>query len=394
MTWAWRQPYYDALREKDPSKLSERLVIAEKAIVQRLQELAGPAEDLPEGQALREALNRLYALYPHEHHPPGQIQDEDTDSTGPNWMRLVLPVGLGLTLASATAWMAARRNDLDPNDARRIAAAAQTKPLSNSRSVIAPDSGANPVIKSGSNEHGSNAAAPGARGPHLDAKNRAERQGVAAPSKSPDLSLGSRAVHTGASSATSFPNASEIIAKPTELFADAPGAEVESARPSDSVDDSPVSRRTKPAAQAAGDSQSTSSDSTQPQEKSERPRGTVAVSASTYPSIRVPTEIKSEASSAESLQIGQLISRTDPIYPEDAERQNIQGTVKLRAFVGKDGAVDSVEVIGGPPLLASAAADAVRQWRYKPTFLGGHAIEVAEEVTIVFRLVNASDDAN
>jgi protein TonB len=109
----------------------------------------------------------------------------------------------------------------------------------------------------------------------------------------------------------------------------------------------------------------------------------------------VPPEFKSESSaSAETLQIGQSISRTDPLYPEDAERQHIEGTVKLRAFVGKNGSVENVEVVSGAPLLASDAVDAVRQWRYKPTLLGNRPIEVAQDVTIVFRLVDASHDAH
>jgi protein TonB len=88
----------------------------------------------------------------------------------------------------------------------------------------------------------------------------------------------------------------------------------------------------------------------------------------------------------ESLQIGESISRTAPSYPEEAEKQVLEGTVKLRALIGKDGAVDDVKVMSGPPLLASAAVAAVRQWRYNPTFLGDQPIEVAEDITIVFRL--------
>jgi len=331
--------------------LPERLVIAEKAIVQRLQELAGPADDLPEGRALREALNRLYALYPHEHHPPGQIQDDETDATRRNWMRLVVPVALGLTLASATAWMAERRNDL--NDARRTAVATEMQALRNSRTTIIP---------------------------HPIAKNRTDGQGTGAQSQNPNVSPEAPAARRGSYVATSTTKARDTTAKASDNVAYAPEAQVESALSRDS---------------AAEDSQSTSSPATEPKEKSERPLGTVSVSASTYPSIRVPPELRWGAtSSAESLQIGQSISRTDPVYPEEAGRQHIEGTVKLRAIVGKDGAVDNVEVMSGPLLLASAAVDAVRQWRYKATLLGDQPIQVAEDVTIVFRLADASDEAN
>jgi len=393
MTWGWQQPYDAALREKDPGRLPERLVIAEKAIVKRLQELPGPADDLPEGCALREALNRLYALSPHEQHPPGQIQDEETDPTWRNWMRLAVPVGLGLALASATAWMAVRRNDL--NDDRRMAAAAEMQARRNSRTTIIPHAGDYPVIDAGSHEHGlRGAAAPSKRDPRVIAKNRMDELGTGAKGKNPNASPEAPARRRGFSIATSATKAPDTIAKASGNVANAPEAQVESARVRD-VDKSLVSTRAYPGAQAAADSQSTSSPATEPQEKSERPRGTVSVSASTYPSIRVPPELRSGAtSSAESLQIGESVSRIDPTYPEEAERQHIDGTIKLRAFVGKDGTVENVEVMSGPPLLASAAVSAVRHWRYKPTLLGDHPIEVAQDITIVFRRVDASDEAN
>jgi TonB family protein len=385
MTWGWQQPYDAALREKDPGRLPERLVIAEKAIVKRLQELPGPADDLPEGRALREALNRLYALSPHEHHPPGQIQDEETDPTWRNWMRLAVPVGLGLTLASATAWMAVRRNDL--NDDRRMAAAAEMQARRNSRTTI---------IDAGSHQHGlPGAPAQSERDPRVIAKNRMDELGTGAQSKNPNASPEAPAPRRGFSIATSTTKAPDTIAKASGNVAKAPEVQLESARARDSVDEYLVSTRANPAAQAAADSQTTSSPATEPQENSERPRGTVSVSASTYPSIRVPPELRSGAtSSAESLQIGESVSRIDPTYPEEAERQHIDGTVKLRAFVGKDGTVENVEVMSGQPLLASAAVSAVQHWRYEPTLLGDHPIEVAQDITIVFRRVDASDEAN
>jgi TonB family protein len=119
----------------------------------------------------------------------------------------------------------------------------------------------------------------------------------------------------------------------------------------------------------------------------------VSVSFNTYPSIRVPPELKSQASGAR-LQIGSLISRVDPIYPEDSELQRIEGTVKLHAIIGRDGAVQSAEVISGPPLLVPAAVSAIRQWRYKPTLLGDQPIETGEDITIVFQLAKVTATRN
>jgi TonB family protein len=122
-------------------------------------------------------------------------------------------------------------------------------------------------------------------------------------------------------------------------------------------------------------------------------RGSVTVSFGTYPSLRIPPEVKSEVVGAK-LQIGQVVSRIDPIYPEDAERQGIEGIVNLRAVIGTDGSVKGLEGISGPPLLVPAAASAVRQWRYQPTLLSDQPIETARDVTIVFRLSSNAASAN
>jgi len=116
-------------------------------------------------------------------------------------------------------------------------------------------------------------------------------------------------------------------------------------------------------------------------------KGIVSVSASPYPSIRVPPELKSQISKqGASLQIGQLLSRVEPTYPEDAEHQRIEGVVKLHAIIARDGSIQDIDQMSGPPLLVAAAANAVRQWRYKPTSLDGHPVEATESVTITFRL--------
>jgi TonB family protein len=276
-----------------------------------------------------------------------------------------------------------------------MAAAAEMQARRNSRTTIIPHAGDYPVIDAGSHEHGlRGAAAPSKRDPRVIAKNRIDQLGTGAQNQNPNASPEAPAPRRGFTITTSTTKAPDI-AKASGNVANALEAQVESARARDSVDKSPVSTRANPAPQAAADSQSTSSPATEPQEKSERPRGTVSVSASSYPSIRVPPELRSGAtSSAESLQIGESVSRIDPTYPEEAERQQIDGTIKLRAFVGKDGTVENVEVMSGPPLLASAAVSAVRHWRYKPTLLGDHPIEVAQDITIVFRRVDASDEAN
>ena len=73
-----------------------------------------------------------------------------------------------------------------------------------------------------------------------------------------------------------------------------------------------------------------------------------------------------------------------PDYPPRALQRNIQGTVVLKALVGKDGRVRNVQVLSGPPLLASAVLEAVRAWRYKPFYRNGEPVEFETQVAIEF----------
>src|SRR5258708_7772004 len=58
-------------------------------------------------------------------------------------------------------------------------------------------------------------------------------------------------------------------------------------------------------------------------------------------------------------------SRVTPAYPEVARQMNVQGSVKLEVTVAQNGAVRSVRVVGGHPVLAEAAVSAVKQWKYE-----------------------------
>ncbi len=86
------------------------------------------------------------------------------------------------------------------------------------------------------------------------------------------------------------------------------------------------------------------------------------------------------------MQQAKLITKVRPIYPADAKAQRIQGIVKLQAILGKDGKVESLEVLSGDPLLAAAALEAVRQWQYQTTLLNGDPVEVMTEVDVNFTL--------
>jgi protein TonB len=81
-----------------------------------------------------------------------------------------------------------------------------------------------------------------------------------------------------------------------------------------------------------------------------------------------------------------LVYRVEPRYPALARQMHLEGTVRLHAVIGIDGAVRELEVESGHPLLARAARDAVLQWRYRPTRLNGEPVEVETTITVIFEL--------
>jgi len=56
------------------------------------------------------------------------------------------------------------------------------------------------------------------------------------------------------------------------------------------------------------------------------------------------------------------------------------------ALIQKDGLIGDLRVVSGPPMLADAAVEAVRQWRYRPYLLNGQPVEVRTTVNVVFTL--------
>ncbi len=83
---------------------------------------------------------------------------------------------------------------------------------------------------------------------------------------------------------------------------------------------------------------------------------------------------------------GRLTHKEDPIYPAEARRQRVEGAVLLDALVGEDGNVHEVQVTSGPALLAKAAAQAVKRWRFQPFELNGRPVAMHNQITIQFKL--------
>jgi periplasmic protein TonB len=83
---------------------------------------------------------------------------------------------------------------------------------------------------------------------------------------------------------------------------------------------------------------------------------------------------------------GLLIRRIEPVYPVIAKEARIQGTVVLSAIIAKDGTIKDLQLVSGHPMLAPAAIEAVKRWRYKPYLLSGIPVEVETTITVNFRL--------
>lgn len=81
-----------------------------------------------------------------------------------------------------------------------------------------------------------------------------------------------------------------------------------------------------------------------------------------------------------------LIHQVLPVYPQIAKTAHISGTVVLHAIIAKDGTVQELTFISGPPLLMRAAMDAVKQWRYKPTLLNTQPVQVDTTISVIFNL--------
>jgi protein TonB len=88
------------------------------------------------------------------------------------------------------------------------------------------------------------------------------------------------------------------------------------------------------------------------------------------------------------VQAARLVNRVQPVYPPLARQTRISGTVKLHAIIGKNGAVEQLQVLSGHPLLVQSALDAVKQWRYQPTLLNGDPVEVDTEIDVIFSLAS------
>jgi protein TonB len=83
-----------------------------------------------------------------------------------------------------------------------------------------------------------------------------------------------------------------------------------------------------------------------------------------------------------------LLNRTEPHYPAKARATHRSGNVVLEVQVAEDGSVSKIRTLSGDPILAAAATEAVRNWRYQPYRQNDHPAQFQTDVTLSFSLPN------
>jgi len=108
------------------------------------------------------------------------------------------------------------------------------------------------------------------------------------------------------------------------------------------------------------------------------------INASPPPQVHVASPKKPAISSG--VMEGRKLSGVGPRYPTIAIAGHVQGTVVLEATISKAGAIQNLRLLSGPPILAAAAEEAVRTWRYRPYQLNGNPVDVETTVNVIFHL--------
>jgi TonB family protein len=110
------------------------------------------------------------------------------------------------------------------------------------------------------------------------------------------------------------------------------------------------------------------------------------------PSVRQPEPLASPATNA--AQRERLAEAIPPSYPALAQHMNVQGSVVLEALIGSDGTVQNLRKLSGPTILATAAQQAVRDWKFKPVYQNGQAVETRATITVNFTIKVSDSVAN
>jgi protein TonB len=110
--------------------------------------------------------------------------------------------------------------------------------------------------------------------------------------------------------------------------------------------------------------------------------GIISSTPVAVPKVAAPQRVRVSSG----VQAGLLVNKPQPNYPPLARQARIQGKVLLQALISKDGSIENLQLISGHPMLAPAAIEAVKRWKYKPYLLNGEPVEVETTVEVNFTL--------
>jgi TonB family protein len=131
----------------------------------------------------------------------------------------------------------------------------------------------------------------------------------------------------------------------------------------------------------------------QPESSPQTPTLSASEAPTSNTSATVTTETTANVTSnaAERVQMSPeaadvVTQSVEPGYPLLARQMKVQGSVVLQALIGRDGLIQDLHILSGPPILANAAQEAVRQWHFKPHFEGAEAVETQAKITVNFTI--------
>jgi protein TonB len=99
-----------------------------------------------------------------------------------------------------------------------------------------------------------------------------------------------------------------------------------------------------------------------------------------------PAPVKGPIRVSSGVAAGQLLTPIQPVYPVIARAAHVSGTVVVQALIAKDGSIQHLQAISGPPMLRQAALDAIARARYRPFLLNGEPVEIETTVYVVFTM--------
>ncbi|HWZ83232.1 MAG TPA: energy transducer TonB [Terriglobales bacterium] len=114
-------------------------------------------------------------------------------------------------------------------------------------------------------------------------------------------------------------------------------------------------------------------------------------SGTTTAAAQTPASQPPVASAADRVQLSPQTAQTvtvsvPPDYPMLARQMKVQGAVILQALISREGSIQELQIVSGPAILAAAAREAVKQWRFKPYLQSGRPVETQARITVNFTI--------